>query len=81
VTHADALRQIERLEFRLRMVEGQLQVARTLDSRCAYCGEMCRGYACPAHSDLVQLDPYRQAKRPRLTLVASSASASDTNGG
>lgn len=80
MTKADALREIESLRFQLQMTRAKLRIAGTLDSHCAYCGDLCRGYVCGAHSDLPNLDPNRQAKRPRLTLVAS-APASDKTGG
>lgn len=59
MTHGDALREIERLQFRNRMLEGQVRRRHTgrRMRRCSYCGDPCRGAACPSHRDLLALDP------------------------
>ena len=53
VTFADALREIERLQFRVQMLEGQVRAPLR---RCPYCGEPTKAFACPSHQDLAAIE-------------------------
>lgn len=49
---------------------------RRLFGFCIYGGEPCRGLACPAHRDLLRLDPNQYAMRLRTTERAAQEGAS-----
>jgi hypothetical protein len=53
LTFGDALREIERLQFRVRMLEGRVRAPLR---RCPYCGEPTKQAACPSHQDLAAIE-------------------------